>query len=62
MTSLKYPHDRINGYVQLTDGNGNQYVVDKKRTGNDVLDAINYSKAFLVLASRLDNVHNHNPL
>jgi hypothetical protein len=52
--SLRYPHDRVNGYVQLTDGNGNLYVPDRRPTSNgQAADAMKYAGAFLILASRV---------
>lgn len=56
--SLKYPHDRFNGFVQLTDGNGNAYVPAFSREhkgGSDVGNAMKYSGAFMVLARRMNN-------
>jgi hypothetical protein len=58
MASLHYPHDRYNGFVQLTDGNGNAYVADFRQSytsGCEIADAIEYNKAFLVLAHRMNN-------
>lgn len=53
---LKYPHDRVNGYVQLTDANGYCYVPDftrghKKPT--EVENAIDYCRAFMTLSNRI---------
>lgn len=50
---LKYPHDRFEGYVQLTDGKGDAFVPDMNHTGDTVVDAINYCRAFLTLARKL---------
>ena len=58
MLPLKYPFDRVNGFVQLTDGNGDIFVTDMQRTGNEVYDALKYSGAFLILAHRLVNETN----
>jgi hypothetical protein len=58
MASLHYPQDRYNGFVQLTDGNGNAYVPDFRRSynkGGEIADALEYSRAFLVLARRMNN-------
>lgn len=55
---LKYPMDRVSGYVQLSDGQGNQYIPEWDLTctgesrGSDVGDAMNYCGAFLALARR----------
>jgi len=46
--TLKYPNDRHNGYVLLTDGNGNLYVPDMDDS------PLKYAGAFLVLASRIN--------
>jgi hypothetical protein len=51
--SLKYPHDRVPGYVLLTDGKGNPFVPDRRPTGNIVADAMKYAGAFLALARRI---------
>lgn len=54
--SLKYPNDRYNGFVQLTDGKGNPYVPDFIRSydcGAEAGNAMKYAGAFLVLANRL---------
>jgi hypothetical protein len=58
---MKYPHDRVNGYVLLTDGNGNAYVPewDLTRTGesrgNTHGDAMKYAGACLQLARRVSH-------
>ena len=52
---LTAPNDRYNGFVQLTDGNGNAYVADFVRAydcGSDVGNAMKYAGAFMVLAKR----------
>jgi len=57
--SLKYPHDRVNGYVQLKDGNGNLYVPDFHALGteNDAGESMKYAGAFLILANRIIDDH-----
>lgn len=60
LISLKYPNDRINGFVQLKDGNGKPYVADFIRSydcGVDAGNAMKYAGAFIVLSKRLDNVY-----
>lgn len=60
MRALKYPQDRYNGYVQLTDGNGCAFVPDWDLTrtgesrGSEAGDAMKYAGAFLVLANRMN--------
>lgn len=54
---LKYPNDRYNGYVLLSDGDGNLFVPDFSRAQEgetELSSAIKYCGAFLVLAHRLD--------
>lgn len=56
MKSLQYPNDRVNGFVQLTDGNGNMYVPDFTRSydrGSNEGNAMAYAGAFLQLAKRV---------
>jgi hypothetical protein len=59
MNSLKYPHDRFNGYVLLTDGDGQPFIPDwdLKRDntdrGSEVGDAMKYTGAFLQISKRL---------
>lgn len=58
MPSLQYPQDRYNGFVQLTDGKGNAYVADFRRSynkGSEIADALEYCRAFLVLARRMES-------
>jgi hypothetical protein len=60
-STLQYPNDRHNGFVQLTDGTGNLYVPDfisSYDCGNDVGNAMKYAGAFLVLAQRQNNHKN----
>lgn len=54
--SLKYPHDRVNGFVQLKDGDGKLFVPEFNRFSQDSNegDAMKYAGAFLILAKRLD--------
>jgi hypothetical protein len=62
MTSLKYPHDRFNGFVQLTDGNGAPYVFDCPYPdyGSKEGHAMKFSGAFLALANRMDKLRSTN--
>ena len=56
MKSLQYPQDRVNGFVQLKDGNGNMYVPDFTRSynqGSNEGNAMAYAGAFLKLAKRV---------
>jgi hypothetical protein len=53
---LKYPYDRHNGYIQLTDGFGNAYVPDfpdDRDRGSEQGNAMKYAGAYLVLAKRI---------
>ena len=52
--ALPYPLDRVDGFVQLTDGNGHAFVPDMAEpTGNIVADALRYCRAFMTLARRM---------
>ena len=54
--SLKYPEDRFNGFVQLTDGNGEPYVADFVRSydaTSDAGNAMKFAGAWLILAKRI---------
>lgn len=58
--SLKYPDDRFNGHVQLTDGSGNIFITDFSRcsiTKDKIGDALKFSGAFLVISHRLDKIN-----
>ena len=55
---LPYPHDRHNGFAQVTDGNGHLFVPDFSRSydrGSEAGNAMAYAGAFLVLAQRVNN-------
>lgn len=57
MKPLIYPNDRYNGYVALTDGNGEYYVPEFSRETQGLSEkqaALKYAGAFLILASRLN--------
>lgn len=62
LKSLKYPLDRINGYVQLTDGNGHAYIPewDLTRTGESrgskEGDYQKYCSSFMILGKRMDAI------
>ncbi len=52
---LKYPNDRVNGFVLLSGANGNLYVPDFIKTydrGSDEGNAMAYAGACLALARR----------
>jgi hypothetical protein len=53
--NLKYPDDRVNGFVQLS-LHGNPYVSDCRQSGDFIADAMRFSGAFLVLSRRLDRM------
>jgi hypothetical protein len=56
---LKYPDDRHNGFVLLTDGNGTPYIPDFTSGydfGSKTANALKYAGAFLKLAKKL---HDH---
>lgn len=58
---LQYTNDRFNGYVLLTDGNGQSYIPDwdlnrdNSDRGSKEGDAMKYAGAFLQLSKRLKN-------
>jgi len=59
---LRFPEDRVNGFVMLTDGNGTLFVPDFTRTydaGGSVINAAIYCRAFLILANRYQQKENH---
>lgn len=49
--TLKYPDDRANGYVLLTDGKGNLFIPEFTRIQDS---ALGYCRAFMDLGRRLD--------
>lgn len=48
---LTYPHDRVNGFVLLSDGAGNLFVPDFTRLNRLPIE---YCQAFMTLARRMD--------
>lgn len=60
---LKYPNDRVDGHVLLRNGEGLFFVPDFKRcheSESDVVNAIRYCRAFLILANRVSGENHGN--
>lgn len=60
---LPYPHDRVDGFVQLSDGRGAPFMTEFNRfsRNDEIIDALRYVRNFMVLMRRFDEINKQSP-